>query len=181
MGVRPGEMDVRRVRQYAEQALACRRELARSQRELRDLAAKHAVIQAQGAAVGVVTACVLWAHLGDPRHYDSGPAYRKAMGLNLAERSSGKWQGRLMISKRGPSEVRRWLYFAALRLVKQAGVKEWYEAKRAKHSEDRYGIMRALVGVMRRLALALYQVGACGERFEAKQLFPGSRSLKSVA
>ena len=181
VGVRAGEMDVRRMRQNAEQALACRRELARSQRELKRLASNHAVIQAQGKAVGVVTACVLWAHLGDPRQYDSGPAYRKAMGLNLGERSSGKWQGRLMITKRGPGEVRRWLYFAALRLVKKAGVKEWYEAKRAKHPEDRSEVMRALVGVMRRLALALYQVGACGARFDAAQLFPGARSLASVA
>jgi hypothetical protein len=37
------------------------------------------------------------------------------MGLNLAERSSGKWQGKLKISKRGSSKVRRWLYMAALR------------------------------------------------------------------
>ena len=177
VGVRAGEMEVRRLRQFAEQALAARRELTRSQRELKRLAADHAVIQGQGAAVGVVTACVLWAHLGDPRQYDSGPAYRKAMGLNLGERSSGKWQGRLMLTKRGPSAVRRWLYFAALRLVKQAGVKEWYEAKRAKRPDDGSEVMRALVGVMRRLALALYQVGACGARFDAAQLFPGTRSL----
>lgn len=180
VGVRCQEADVRRLRQYAEQALACRRELARSQQELKRLAADHAVIQAQAAAVGVVTACVLWVHLGDPRQYDSGPAYRKAMGLNLAERSSGKWQGRLMITKRGPSQVRRWLYFAALRLVKQTGVKQWYEAKLAKHPEDRSEVMRALVGVMRRLALSLYRVGACGDCFDAAKLFPGTQSLASL-
>ena len=181
VGVRCQEADVRRLRQYAEQALACRRELARSQQELKRLAAEHPVIQAQAAAAGVVTACVLWVHLGDPRQYDSAPAYRKAMGLNLAERSSGKWHGRLMITKRGPSQVRRWLYFAALRLVKQAGVKQWYEAKRAKKAENGSAVMRALVGVMRRLALALYRVGASGERFDAAKLFPGTRSLTAAA
>ena len=46
------------------------------------------MIQAQKPAVGLVTACVLWMCLGNPRDYGSAAAYRKAMGLNLVERSS---------------------------------------------------------------------------------------------
>jgi len=128
--------------------------------------------------VGFVTACVLWSHLGDPRQYDSGAAYRKAMGLNLKERSSGKWHGRVKISKRGSSQVRRWLYFSALRWVKRPEVKGWYEAKKARREGDRTEAMRGLVGVMRKLALALYQVGA-GKRFDAGLLFPGSSVLSA--
>ena len=45
------------------------------------------------------------------------------MGLNLTEFSSGK----LKISKRGHSQVRRWLYFSALRWIKAEPVKS-YEA-----------------------------------------------------
>ena len=81
------------------------------------MAQGRAVLQDQGRAVGVPTACVLWASLGDPRQYSSGPAYRKAMGLNLVERSSGEYQGELRISKRGQPRVRRWLYLAVLRLI----------------------------------------------------------------
>ena len=55
-----------------------------------------------------------------------GAAYRKAMGLNLKERSSGKHQGRLKITKRGPSVVRRWMYFAAMRLTQDPHVKPWH-------------------------------------------------------
>ena len=55
------------------------------------LAAGHAVLQAQGKVVGVPTACVLWASTGDPRKYHAAAAYRKAMGLNLVERSSGQY------------------------------------------------------------------------------------------
>jgi hypothetical protein len=39
----------------------------------------------------------------DPHNYPCGEAYRKAMGLNLKERSSGKHQGKLKITKCGPS------------------------------------------------------------------------------
>ncbi len=88
-------------------------------------------LAAMGEVVGVPTACVLWVELGDPSSYHCGAAYRKAMGLNLAERSSGQWQGKLKISKRGSSTVRRWLYLAALRWVKQEPVHSWYVHQKA--------------------------------------------------
>ncbi len=51
-------------------------------------------------------------------------------------------------------------------------MKEWYDQKKAK---DDGGAKRALVGVMRKLALALYQIGACGQSFDAGHLFPGGQ------
>lgn len=172
MGVRQTAVDVRRMQQYAEQALAARTEMARSRRSLRELARDNAVIQAQARAVGVATACVLWIHLGDPRQYHCSAAYRKAMGLNLVERSSGMYQGKLRISKRGSAQVRRWLYLAALRLVGADPVRAWYRQKKSKDGEQ---ARRALIGVMRRLALALYEVGANHQMFDAWRLFPGIR------
>ena len=127
-------------------------------------------IQAQAQAIGVATACVLWTHLGDPAEYHCGAAYRKAMGLNLVEHSSGMYQGKLRISKRGSAQVRRWLYLSALRLVSKGPVQRWYRQKKSKDGE---GAKRALIGVMRKLALALYEVGAKGQTFDAMRLFPG--------
>ena len=170
VGVRQGAIDVRRMRQYAGQAIAARGEIAKSKRSLEKLANGHGVIQAQAKAVGIATACVLWVHLGSPAVYHCGEAYRKAMGLNLAERSSGMYQGKLRISKRGFGQVRRWLYFAALRLIAQNSVGRWYQRKKAKDGE---GAKRALIGVMRKLALALHAVGTGGVPFQARRLFPG--------
>jgi transposase len=169
-GVRLGEVEQRRLQEYAQQAWAAQREVRRSQRQLRALAQDHAVLQAQGRVVGVPTACVLWASLGDPRQYHSAQAYRKAMGLNLVERSSGTYQGQLRISKRGQPRVRRWLYLAVLRLIRQEGVRDWY---RARKGQGKQATQKALVGVMRKLALALYRVAADGVAFEARKLFPG--------
>jgi hypothetical protein len=81
VGVRLGDVERRHLQAYATQALTARREVRRSQRRLRALAQDQVVLQAQGAVVGVPTACVLWVSAGDPRQYDSGPAYRKALGL----------------------------------------------------------------------------------------------------
>jgi transposase len=169
-GVRQGEWDRQRLQDYARQALQARREVRRGQGQLRRLAEGQTILQAQGEVVGVPTACVLWSCVGDPRSYPCGAAYRKAMGLNLAERSSGTYQGKLKISKRGHPRSRKWLYFAALRLVKQAGVAEWYQAKKDPRGRE---AKRAVVGVMRKLVLALYQVAVAGVAFEASKLFPG--------
>ena len=172
MGVRQGTIDVQRMQQYAKQARAADNEIKTSQQRLKRLAKGNRVLEAQGAAIGIPTACVLWVHLGDPSNYHCGSAYRKAMGLNLKERSSGTWKGRLTISKRGSAQIRNWLFFAALRLIRGQPVKEWYDLKKAK---DNDGATRALVGVMRRLAMALYQIGACGQSFDAGKLFPGDQ------
>src|SRR5262249_37902792 len=88
--------------------------------------------------------------------------------LNLVERSSGTYQGRLRISKRGSARARHWLYFAALRLVQNCGVRPWYEAKKARAEAD---ARRGLVAVMRKLAGALYQVGVHDEEFQPQRLF----------
>ena len=169
-GVRQGEWDCCRLREYARQALQARREVRRGQGRLRQLAAGQAILQAQGEVVGVPTACVLWSCVGDPRNYPCGAAYRKAMGLNLTERSSGTYQGKLKLSKRGHPRARKWLYFAALRLVQQAGVAAWYQAKKDPGGRE---AKRAVVGVMRKLVLALHRVAVAGVAFEAGKLFPG--------
>jgi transposase len=167
-GVRQDEWDCRLLREQAEQARSARREVARCKRQLQRLAQGHAVLEAQGRMVGMATACVLYWCTGDPRDYPCAEAYRKAMGLNLVERSSGIHQGELSISKRGHPRSRQWLYLATVRLVKEAGVQRWYQAKKAR---DGAGAKRALVAVMRKLALALYHVGVNGSRFEARRLF----------
>jgi transposase len=168
VGVRAGEWQQRQIQDYAEQALSARQQAKRAERRLCRLAQGHVVIQAQAKAVGVPTACVFWASTGDPRKFHSAGAYRKAMGLNLAEWSSGLYKGHLRISKRGSARTRQWLYFAALRLVQQRGVRPWYEAKKIRDEGDG---RRVLVAVMRKLAVALYHVGVHNEEFKPRRLF----------
>lgn len=179
VGVRGGKVAERRLRMHAERALACRVEIVAARRQLQKLCENHEVIVAQSKVVGLTTACVLWAHLGDPRDYDSAAAYRKAMGLNLTERSSGTWQGRVRISKRGPREVRRWLYMSAIRWIGVGEVKEWYAAKKQGGAGGSQA-MRAIVALMRKLAPALYHA-ARGRPFDPRLLFPGAAVSRVAA
>ena len=168
-GVRMEAADVEFVQRCAGAALAARHALQEVQDSLKQQASADADILRVGQAVGLVTACVLAATVGNPQDYGCGEAYRKALGLNLKERSSGRYKGQLKITKRGPSLARRWLYFAALRLVQNPAVRPWYEAKKSR-GEGRGG--KGVVGVMRKLALAIHAV-ARGATFDASRLFPG--------
>lgn len=170
-GVRLQEPTIALLQHCAEEALAARREIREAKRKLKTLTKADKVIQSMAEVVGTTTACVLRVSVGDPRDYHCGEAYRKAMGLNLKERSSGNHQGKLKITKRGPSLARRWLYFAAMRAVQRSPVRSWYEAKKRKDKDLGIG---ALVGVMRKLALAVYAVSVRGEAFSWDRLFPGS-------
>lgn len=169
-GAAQDRFDVKAAQKCAAQALAALREVQAAKGRLEELGEKNETIRRMSKALGMVTACVLWVSLGDPSNYHCGEAYRKAMGLNLKERSSGKYHGQLKITKRGPGIVRRWLYLAALRMVQEAEVKKWYEAKKVR---DKGRAKGALVGVMRKLALALHATAVRGETFDPRRLFPG--------
>ena len=168
VGVRVGEWQRRQIREYAREALLALHQVKEAQRRLRELAVGNKVLEAQGKAVGIPTACVLWTCTGDPRNYHAAAAYRKAMGLNLKERSSGAFQGQIRISKRGSARARQWLFFAALRLVQHSEVRPWYEAKKARNEDD---ARKVVVAVMRKLAMALYHIGVKGEDFQPRRLF----------
>src|SRR5206468_2900347 len=107
-------------------------EVRACKRQLRALAAGNAVVQVQEPAVGLTAACVLWVSVGDPRDNGSAAAYRKAMGLNLVEQSSGKFKGQLHLSKRGQRLARKWMYFSALRWMRDPAVRPRVLAKKAR-------------------------------------------------
>jgi len=177
-GVRMNAWETRELRELAGEVSARRKEINDCKRRLRSLTKDHKTIQAQKPAVGLVTACVLWTCLGDPRDYGSAAAYRKAMGLNLVERSSGRFKGQLRISKRGQRLTRKWMYFGALRWMRDAAVKRWTIPKKAR---DGGKGSRAMVGVMRRLALAAWHVAVNGTKFDAGRLFPGAAKRPQAA
>jgi transposase len=169
VGVRMDAWAVREMKQTAAALIEQRRQIQACRGELRDLTRDHKAIRSQAPAVGLITACVLWMCLGDPANYASAAAYRKAMGLNLKERSSGMHKGKLALSKRGQRLARKWMYFSALRWMRDPSVKRWIESKKQR---DGGRGDKAATGVMRRLALAAWHAGQ-GEVFDANRLFPG--------
>ncbi|SEH08272.1 transposase [Candidatus Venteria ishoeyi] len=118
---------------------------------------------------GKVTCIVLAAILGDLKKYANAASLLKALGLNLRERSSGKHQGQLKITKRGSGKARFYLYWLVMRLVQHDQViKTWYERKVARDGGRFKG--RALIAVMRKVVKGLWHV-ARGEKFDSSKLF----------
>ena len=119
-----------------------------------------------GSLIGRVTTAVLLSVHLDPRQYDCSRSFQKAMGLNLKEKSSGRFVGQLKLTKRGSSKARQYLYFATLRLIqKEPVVKAWYLSKMNPSAKN-----KTVIAVMRKLSKALWHV-ARGQKFEASQLF----------
>jgi transposase len=178
LGVRQNAVDRERLGCCARQALEASLQVKGAKPQLRKLAKGNRVIEVQATAVGIATACVLWTRVGDPNDYPVAAAYRKAMGLNLVERSSGQYKGQLRISKRGDPLVRRWLHMAVVRLIgKHAEVRDWYRRKRER-SGDRHRC--ASTALIRRLAIALHRIGVSGEAFEVQRLFAGALPAQSA-
>ena len=130
-------------------------------------------VKAMRPCIGPVTAAVLYAYLGDPTSYQSAAAFEKAAGLNLIESSSGTDPNApdhvpRHISKRGAGIVRKYLFLAAMRLVRaDPTVKAWYQTRRSFIADQR---TKAVVAVQRKLCRALVHV-AKGEPFDATKLF----------
>ena len=119
-------------------------------------------------AVGHTTAAAVFAEVGDARSYSCTRAFLKAMGINLKEKSSGKMQGQLKITKRGPSRVRQYLWLAVFRWIQTDPIANaWYQRKKQR---DGGRASRAAVALMRKLAKALYHV-ARGAAFDSSKLF----------
>ncbi|MCI0674946.1 MAG: transposase [Phycisphaerales bacterium] len=172
VGVEVMREEAMRVRRYAIEVLRARLRLRRYKSQMARLARAHPVTSRMAKAVGPATAGVLWLEAGDPGKYSCGRAYLKALGLNLVERSSGAYQGPQRISKRGSSRARRWLHFAAMRIVMEEPVNRWYAAKIARDG----GIKKkGLTAIMRKLALALHRVAKDDVEFEPNRLFAGRR------
>jgi transposase len=124
------------------------------------------------SVVGITTAAVLLTEVGDPRCFPCARSYVKAFGLNLKEKSSGKYQGRLRITKVGSGRARKYLWLAVWRWRKKDPVVQaWYEAKVERDGGSK---ARAVVALMRKLVRALYHV-ARGEEFDSRKLFDVAR------
>jgi transposase len=70
-------------------------------------------------SIGLGTICIaaILSGAGDLRQYAHGNQLLRRAGLNLAESTSGKRKGQIVLSKRGDATLRKYLYLATLQLV----------------------------------------------------------------
>lgn len=157
------------LQELAGEARRLQQAIRRVQRQVEAMSQSEELLQGLGRVVGQVTAVILTVYGGRVTAYPNAGSWEKALGLNLKIRSSGRYRGRLQLTKRGPSLPRKYLYLATLRWIREDPVvRAWYEAKVRRQG----GKLRkkAVVAVMRKLARALWWVGQ-GEEFSPHKLF----------
>ncbi len=162
------------IGEVASKGLEAYREIQSSQTALKQLMAEDPAMTQQVSAVGTATLGALWSTVGDPREYDSSGAFLKALGLNLKERSSGRRQGQLAITKRGPSKARRWIFYWSLRAIQREELKGWYaqfiQVGNATSGKLEHRKMKGVVAMMRKLCRGLWYAMKHEEEFDYNKL-----------
>ena len=178
LGVPMLEAERTQVEQLARTLRALRHQRRAADRRLAQHTAADPYLASLSTLVGVTTASVLYARLGDLRDYGSVRALCRAPGLNLREQSSGKKKGRLTITKRGSAVARRWLFLATLRWLKADRIaRAWYDRKVRGNGGVK---LKAVIALMRKLLAALYHV-ARGIAYDPRKLFDCRRLQLAVA
>ncbi|WP_100523506.1 IS110 family RNA-guided transposase [Mycobacteroides abscessus] len=67
--------------------------------------------------ISAITLAGILGEAGDLSGFAHGNTLLRHAGLHLAEASSGKWKGQIVLSKRGRSRLRRFLFMATMNLV----------------------------------------------------------------
>ena len=187
-GVRQKAWDCRYVIDITTRMLDIHKEANRCKKRLTVLIGMSCVeLQRMSKLLGAGAAAVVWCNIGNPHYYHCSDAWLKAMGLNLAERSSGEYQGNVHISKRGDSETRRWLYLSALRWVQESPVKQWYQRKKEqigtkiRGMENKRTSGKAVIAVMRKMMKGIWHALVHGHAFDMEKLFCEGSSKKKDA
>ncbi len=173
VGIAPIAAELEMLRSLAAKALTTLASLQRAMRRLRALSKRDAQACAMATTVGVATAAVLVNDIGSPEQFPSARAYLKAAGLNLREKSSGKYRGQMKLTKRGPSRARRYLWLAVLRLLQSDPLVRAYYVQKVARNGGRKS--KAVVAVMRKLAKGLHASARSGVAFDSSRLFDVSR------
>jgi transposase len=107
---------------------------------------------------------------GDLSGFVHGNALLRHAGLNLAEASSGKWTGQMVISKRGRSRLRRFLFMATISLVMN---NTEFKAMHAHNVHvKKMKKMRSIMKLCGKLARILVGMARSGQAYIAHKTLP---------
>lgn len=120
--------------------------------------------------LGLRTVVGIFAEIGDFTRFTGVKPIQKLAGLALVEDSSGKHEGRTIISKRGRKRLRYHLYQAALVLIGQNDeFREVYDYYRTRE-ENPLKKMQALMAVACKLLRVLYAMATKGTKYDPGKL-----------
>ncbi|MBT8373158.1 MAG: transposase, partial [Deltaproteobacteria bacterium] len=103
--------------------------------------------------IALITVAGLIGEVGDFRKFSTLSEITKLAGLDLFEISSGKYNGRRHISKRGRPLMRKLLYFGAINTVKSNGLMHLPYTRMVERGMPK---IKALVAISRKLLAVMF-------------------------
>jgi transposase len=107
---------------------------------------------------------------GDLSGYAHGNSLLRHAGLHLAEASSGKWKGQIVISKRGRSRLRRFLYLVTMSLVMNNP--EFKQLHSYNVNVKKMKKMKSIMKLINKLARILVGIARKNESYCPEKVFP---------
>lgn len=104
--------------------------------------------------LGKITAAAIIGEFADLHDFQSIDEAMKFAGLNLFEISSGKHKSNCRISKRGRAVLRKFLYYAALNMIRKGGI--FHETYKAYHQQNRMKHTEAIIAISRKLLRIIF-------------------------
>lgn len=123
-------------------------------------------------SVGITsnTCAAILACAGDLRNFQHGNQLLRMAGLNLAEKTSGKYKGQIKLSKRGNSTLRKYLHLAVMNLVQRnKAFRSYHERNIQRNKMTPLASMVKLVGKLARILVAMARKN---EPFHAEMATP---------
>lgn len=175
LGVPTLESELVSLKNLAERTDRLRRDRLRFKTKINDLIEGEG-IRRVGKEVGIPTAAVFWDEIGPFGNYKSVDGLIKAFGLNLKEKSSGKYQSPLHITKRGSSDARAALYLATWRKINSDPFfQAWHRNKLNRDGGPKKANKNvSVIALMRKYLKGLWHV-AKGSCFDSTALFDVNR------
>jgi transposase len=107
---------------------------------------------------------------GDLSGFAHGNALLRHAGLHLAEASSGKWKGQIVLSKRGRSRLRRYLFLATMSLVMNNPEFKALHSNNVKVKKMKK--MKSIMKLCGKLARVLVGIARNGSVYKPEMVFP---------
>jgi transposase len=120
--------------------------------------------------VSVTSLAGVLGEAGDLSGYSHGNALLRHAGLNLAEASSGKWRGKMVLSKRGRPRLRHFLYLMTMCMVMTNP--EVRALHRYNVEEKKLKKMKSIMKLCGKVARMLVGLAKSSEVYDSSKVFP---------
>ncbi|MEH6944145.1 IS110 family transposase [Bacillus sp. JJ722] len=120
--------------------------------------------------ISPITLAGILGESGDLSGFTHGNALLRHAGLHLVEASSGKWKGQIVLSKRGRSRLRRYLFMATIALVMNNAEFKALHALNVKVKKRKK--IKSIMKLCGKLARILVGMARNGLEYTPEKVFP---------